>query len=83
MRKPNNIRNISIFADDQSGRSTIIANLYERYGIKKQSYAGMPCYTDSLEEECEAGTRSTAYLDYIRYFHYEYAHAISDDSESD
>jgi elongation factor 2 len=80
MRKPNNIRNISIFADDHSGKSTVIEKLHEKFGLKKQRYAGEPCYTDDYEEEKEAGI-SRSYLNYIMYFYYQYAYA--DDSESD
>ncbi len=81
MRKQNNIRNISIFADDHSGKSFVIKNIYEKFGLKKQRYAGEPCYTDEYEEEKDAGISSSSYLNYIMYFYYQYAYA--DDSESD
>ena len=83
MRKQNNIRNISIFAVDHSGKSTVIENLYEKFGLKKQRYAGEPCYTDDYEEEKEAGIGGSSYLDYIMYFYYQYAYADGSESDKD
>jgi elongation factor 2 len=63
MRKPNNIRNISIFADESSGKSTIKEHLQTSYGLKMAREAGTACYTDTCEEYHEIGIKITSDLD--------------------
>ncbi|KAK0455903.1 P-loop containing nucleoside triphosphate hydrolase protein [Armillaria borealis] len=68
MDKPTNIRNMSVIAHVDHGKSTLTDSLVSKAGIIASSKAGDMRFTDTREDEKERGItiKSTAYLHVFR-----------------
>ena len=72
MRNQNNIRIISIFGDQSSGKSVILDQLLLKCGIKYEKRPqGRTCYTDATEDELECDDTRKNYQP-VRYLYYKY-----------
>jgi elongation factor 2 len=69
MDKPNNIRNLSVIAHVDHGKSTLTDSLIAKAGIIAQAKAGDARYTDTREDEKERGItiKSTGVSLYYEY----------------
>lgn len=55
MDKPNNIRNMSVIAHVDHGKTTLTDTLVSRAGIIAERNAGDACYMDTRKDEQERG----------------------------